>query len=206
ADVVATLRTYLLGKAPDAPVWPRPALKEIVVALRHDLEEAAIPYVVDGSEGPLFFDFHGLRHSYVLMLDQSGATLKEAMQLARHSDPKLTMARYGRLQLHDLGAAVERLPSLLSSPQEKPAVIEATGTSGDPAADTPALTPKLTPSSDLRIERLTSLDPQPARTGHGAFCPNPLQKESLRLFDTTCNPTREAPAHTKDRGRPLSQP
>ena len=31
------------------------------------------------------------------------------MQLARHSDPKLTMARYGRAQLHDLAGAVERL-------------------------------------------------------------------------------------------------
>ena len=34
------------------------------------------------------------------------------MRLARHSDPKLTMAVYGRTQLHDLAAAVSRLPSL----------------------------------------------------------------------------------------------
>ena len=37
------------------------------------------------------------------------------MQLARHSDPKLTMARYGRAQLHDLGRAVDRLPTFTGS-------------------------------------------------------------------------------------------
>jgi hypothetical protein len=30
--------------------------------------------------------------------------LKEAMQLARHSDPKLTMAVYGCAQLYELGS------------------------------------------------------------------------------------------------------
>ena len=46
------------------------------------------------------------------LLDRTGATLKEAMQLARHSDPRLTMARYGRAQLEDLGQTVSRLPEL----------------------------------------------------------------------------------------------
>src|SRR5437588_5553516 len=50
--------------------------------------------------------------SYIALLDRSGATLKEAMQLARHSDPKLTMAVYGRAQMHDLAGVVGRLPSL----------------------------------------------------------------------------------------------
>jgi hypothetical protein len=50
---------------------------------------------------------HALRHSHIALLDRSGATLKEAMQLARHSDPKLTMAVYGRAQLHDLGPSAD---------------------------------------------------------------------------------------------------
>jgi hypothetical protein len=37
------------------------------------------------------------------------------MQLARHSDPKLTLAVYGRAQLHDLAGAVDRLPNVLST-------------------------------------------------------------------------------------------
>ena len=62
------------------------------------------------------------------MLDRSGATLKEAMQLARHSDPKLTMAVYGRAQLHDLAAAVQRLPALASPASANvPAERKATG-------------------------------------------------------------------------------
>jgi integrase len=82
---------------------------------RIDLDAAGVPYVVDGPDGPLYADFHALRHSYIALLEKSGARLKEAMRLARHSDPKLTMAVYGRAQLHDLGRAVERLPDLMTA-------------------------------------------------------------------------------------------
>ena len=51
--------------------------------LRIDLDAAAIPYAVEGPDGPLYADFHALRHCYIALLDKSGATLKEAMQLAR---------------------------------------------------------------------------------------------------------------------------
>jgi hypothetical protein len=60
----------------------------------------------------LYADFHSLRHSFVALLDHAGTSLKLAMQLARHSDPKLTMARYGRAQLEDLGTAVGKIPEL----------------------------------------------------------------------------------------------
>src|SRR5262249_51789481 len=98
---------------------------------RIELEVAGIPYVIEGPDGPLFADFHSLRHSYIALLDKSGATLKEAMQLARHSDPKLTMAIYGRAQLHDLGQAVGRRPNLLTDPGKQSESLRATGT--DPA-------------------------------------------------------------------------
>src|SRR5262249_44727154 len=130
ADVAAALRGYLQGRDPAAPVWEKGRLKDIVVALRHDLEAAGIPYVVEGPDGPPVFDFHGLRHSYVLLLEHTGASVKQAMQLARHSDPKLTMARYGRVQLHDLGATVERLPSLTGG-SPAPEALRATGTEGN---------------------------------------------------------------------------
>ena len=81
--------------------------------LRIDLEAAGVSYVVQGPDGPLYADFHSLRHSYVALLDRAGLTLKEMMQLARHSDPKLTAARYGRVGLHDLSDAVGRMPCLL---------------------------------------------------------------------------------------------
>jgi hypothetical protein len=76
-----------------------------------------------------------LRHSYVALFDRSGATLKEAMQLARHSDPKLTMARYGRAQLNDLAEAVRRLPQLLTGTAtgSQAQALRPTGTEGSPA-------------------------------------------------------------------------
>ena len=49
------------------------------------------------------------------------------MHLARHRDPKPTVARYGRARLHDLAAAAERLPCLLP---EAPQTLRATGTAG----------------------------------------------------------------------------
>src|SRR5207249_1774265 len=137
-----------------------------------------------GPEGPLYFDLHAMRHSYVRMLDQSGATLKEAMQLARHSDPKLTMAVYGRAALHDLGAAVERLPSLVGGPQTQPAErLQATGTDGNQLPSTSELTPKLTPSAALPCEGLTSAETKGASVGVDA---TPLSGEGLRLFETGC--------------------
>lgn len=36
--------------------------------------------------------FHALRHSYVTALVRSGATVKQAQVLARHSTPVLTLA------------------------------------------------------------------------------------------------------------------
>jgi hypothetical protein len=60
------------------------------------------------------------------------------MQLARHSDPKLTMAVYGRAHLHDLGAAVGRLPSLQTGPESESQADAATGTDGKPASGLPS--------------------------------------------------------------------
>ncbi len=127
-DVVEALRGYLAGRPPRQPVWLDAWCDDAAEMLQIDLEAAGIPYVVDGPDGPLYADFHALRHSYIALLDKSGASLKEAMQLARHSDPKLTMAVYGRAQLHDLGQAVRRLPALLTDPTPASAALAATGT------------------------------------------------------------------------------
>jgi hypothetical protein len=104
--------------------------------LQADLEATGIPYAVEGPDGPLYADFHALRHSHIALLDRAGLTLKQAMQLARHSDPKLTMAVYRRAQLHDLVAAVEGISSLLP-PAGRPgeaAALPGTDTDGVPPA------------------------------------------------------------------------
>lgn len=133
-DVADTLRSYLAGKPANAVVWPGTWTEKASAMLRHDLEACGLPYVIDGPDGPLHADFHSLRHTFISFLDKSGATLKQAMQLARHSDPKLTMARYGRAHLDDLGAAVDRISDLLPKDGAKPeaATLQATGTDGKP--------------------------------------------------------------------------
>lgn len=96
-DVAAALREYLKDKPAGEPVWPGLWYTRAADMLRIELDACGIPYVVHGLDGPLFADFHALRHSFIILLDQSGASVKQAMTLARHSDPKLTMAIYGKL-------------------------------------------------------------------------------------------------------------
>ncbi len=129
---------------------------------RMDLKAAGIPYVVQGPDGPLFADFHCLRHSFIALLDKSGATLKEAMHLARHSDPKLTMAVYGKAQLHDLGEAVRRLP-MFSSPWKESTHLRATGTEGgkNMLAQPLAQTPDFSGDRVIQIETQTASKDRP---------------------------------------------
>lgn len=129
SDVANALRSYLAGRPAKHPVWAGSWPDRAAEMLRIDLDAAGVPYVQDGADGPLFADFHALRHTFIGMLDKTGVTLKEAMHLARHSDPKLTMRRYGRPQLHDVAQAVERLPSLVTPSPERD-TLRATGTDG----------------------------------------------------------------------------
>jgi hypothetical protein len=57
-------------------------------------------------------DFHALRHTYISRLVASGANIKVAQELARHSTPTLTLGRYAHIQLVDQTRALGRLPSI----------------------------------------------------------------------------------------------
>jgi excisionase family DNA binding protein len=128
-DVAQALSDFLADRPQGCVVWSGTWHERAADMFRIDLEAAGIPYVVDGPEGRLYADFHALRHSYVALLDRAGVTLKEAMHLARHADPKLTMKRYGKPQLHDLAAAMHRLPRLtLDDESTEPNALTATGT------------------------------------------------------------------------------
>jgi integrase len=108
-DVADLFRAYLDGRPEAAPVWPRAVGVRAVHALRHDLAAAGIPYRTETPDGPVYCDFHSLRHTYVSRLEAAGLSLREAMQLARHSDPRLTMARYGRKEFGELAEKVQAL-------------------------------------------------------------------------------------------------
>jgi integrase len=177
-DVAQALGEYLEGRDRNTPLWPK--LKDVVEALRHDLADAGIPYVTEGPEGPLYADLHSLRHSYVLLLDQAGVSVKQAMNLARHSDPKLTMARYGKPQLGDLGSAVNRLPSLTSRPGGE---VQATGTDG-------AVGPKLAPE----LARTAATDSRPVMPADSAdVLPLPAATPCSATALSVIDPDRDGP-------------
>ncbi|HUU94463.1 MAG TPA: hypothetical protein VM487_01890, partial [Phycisphaerae bacterium] len=78
-----------------------------------DLKTAQIPKQAFGGK----FDFHALRVMYDTLLFESGATAKEAPQLMRHRDPRLTLERYARTRVDRLALLAEAIGNTLR-PQE----------------------------------------------------------------------------------------
>jgi len=62
---------------------------------------------------------HSLRHTCITMMARAGVPLLMAQKLVGHSDPKLTAALYTHLSGNDLRGAVEALPSLTVSAEER---------------------------------------------------------------------------------------
>ena len=55
-------------------------------------------------------DFHSLRHTFCTNLHRAGVPQREAMELMRHNDPRLTASTYADASLFALRSAVEKLP------------------------------------------------------------------------------------------------
>lgn len=125
--LAADLRRYLVGRPRKEPVWPGTWPVKAADMLRVDLTAAGVAFEVDGPEGVETRDFHAFRSCYISDVLRSGADLKQAMTLARHSDPRLTTARYGRTRLHDLGTVVNKLPDG-NTPDREPISLRLTGT------------------------------------------------------------------------------
>jgi integrase len=189
-DLAAALGPYLDGKPAGLPVWPGTWPDRAAEMLRQDLAPAGIPYR-DG-EGRVC-DFHSLRHSFVSLLARSGIHPKMAQTLARHSTITLTMDVYSHLSLHDAGAAVASLPSLLpSAPDVEAPAVGLTGTDGAPApVQLLASCSPVAQTGDIRGDRLTTHDNATmGGAGKGAGRKSPSLKtvaagcERLRLSDT----------------------
>ncbi len=177
ADLLAS---YLGSKPVGQPIWPGTWGTRGTDTLKLDLKAAGIPYSVQGPDGPEFFDFHAQRATDITMLVQSGVTVKEAQVLARHSDPRLTLNVYTKLQMGDLAAAADRLPNLPAGPTRQPADLRPRrllpgGVSDlprqptrSPAAGSP-LTPRLIATANRR-RRLTKVRATAPRAGHRPKC------------------------------------
>ena len=132
-DLADLLRDYLGAKPAGQPVWGGTWASDRLGAemLRSDLAVAGIPYAVEGPDGPLFADFHALRHTFLTLGSRAGIDLRTLQELAGHSTPTLT-ARYSHRRLYDLAGAVEKLPSFLPNRGDgsEAAALRATGTEG----------------------------------------------------------------------------
>jgi integrase len=138
ADVAGLLRDYLRDKPSDQPLWCGTWARDGKGSemLRIDLDAAGIPYVVDGPDGPLYADFHTLRHTYLTLGGRAGIDLRTLQELAGHSSPILT-ARYSHRRLYDLNRDVNKLPNFLPSDgtETAAAILRATGTDASTTVD-----------------------------------------------------------------------
>jgi integrase len=172
--LVEPLRAWLAGFAPGEAVFAGIA-NDTARMLRSDLSAARAAWLkTAGSEAEkermqatdfLLYadrlghvaDFHSLRVLFISRVVASGASVKEAQTLARHSTPVLTMNTYSRATLLDVAGAVEGLGDLLtkqpSRPDKEAAAMRATGTHGRQEA---------APKSDHYSDHY-----EPAREGSG---------------------------------------
>ncbi|MHC5055201.1 MAG: tyrosine-type recombinase/integrase [Planctomycetota bacterium] len=113
AALVAGLAESSSGKAPDDPLLYVPS--HPARELDKDLQAAAIPKWTP--EGKV--DFHALRVAYTTLLIESGANVKEAQVLVRHSTPGLTMDKYARARMDRLHALVETSAAMFAPGLER---------------------------------------------------------------------------------------
>lgn len=121
--LAAALRSFLADKPMGQRVWPGLWIDRPSALIQADAKLAGIPLTIETKDGEEVLDFHSLRGTFATLLDSADISLKARQELMRHSDPRLTLNRYTRAKLHDLGAAVDKLPSLMA---------RATGYKGEP--------------------------------------------------------------------------
>jgi integrase len=131
-DFAEELRRFLQGKAQGTPLFPLPQRKAALL-VRADIETARARWIAEAesateqrrreqsdflrhtdSQGRVV-DFHGLRHTFISQVVRTGASVKVAQELARHSTPTLTIGLYSHTRREDLAAALENLPVMGSS-------------------------------------------------------------------------------------------
>jgi integrase len=105
--LTARLAAYCAGKDSETPLFNMPtrAARE----LQKDAKSAGIS--LETSEGKI--DFHALRVTFISMLDRNGVTVRQGMELARHTTPGLTFGTYARATAGGLRDIMERIGNTL---------------------------------------------------------------------------------------------
>jgi hypothetical protein len=135
-------------------------------------------------------DFHALRHTYLSRLGRAGVPAKVMQRLARHSTVELTLGRYTHPNVHELAAAVDKLPALPTGPQPEAVVLRATGTDDKPASkrmssrDDDDSGPRVVAGLvagpiDNRCDPMTMIKRTNRETGGSPKMQNPLQMQGI---------------------------
>jgi integrase len=104
-ELVDLLREWLAGLDPGTVLFPKLAKRRTWLMVKKDLKRVGIPY--ETPEG--IADFHAAgRHTHVTELLRNGATVPQAMELARHTDVRMTM-RYTHIGIEDQAKALSAL-------------------------------------------------------------------------------------------------
>jgi integrase/recombinase XerD len=143
------LRAWLVSKPAQMPVCPLPKSRAGAM-LGADMESARRLWIDEGTtpqerakrEASDFLrpvdsagrvaDFHCLRVHFVSRVVETGATIKEAMTLARHADPKLTLKTYAKVDLCSLSRVLDRMSRPVGNPSKAAEKLRATGTDSCP--------------------------------------------------------------------------
>ena len=78
-----------------------------------------MPYKITTIDGDRYADFHALQHRFLSALAAAGVGVKELQELARYSDPRITLGIYTHARAESLSSAVGRL-QIPGSPEENP--------------------------------------------------------------------------------------
>ena len=91
------------------PLWPN-LTRHTAKMIRADLEAAGIPYRIEGINGPLFADFHSLRHTFVTMVSRMPIPVRDQMSLSRHTTAALFLQRYAKPSVSKIRECMSQLP------------------------------------------------------------------------------------------------
>ena len=141
---------------PEDSVFPErvPPMKVI----RADFKAAGIPLK---DERGHVVDFHALRTTYITRLQRAGVSPREAMELARHSDMRLTMKTYTDVAQLPLAATVRGLPSIGDSQIDSQTLV----------AERPAMSPSVIGLKSIKVGKaIENIDESHSLTPAVANC------------------------------------
>jgi integrase len=125
AGVLARVRQAAHGQKADDHLFYVPT--HIARIMKRDLKRAKVPERLPG-EGKI--DFHALRTTYATFVLESGANVKEAQTLLRHSTPVLTMNTYARARTDQLQELADRVGEIVAPLSGKPRKQQIKATAG----------------------------------------------------------------------------